>query len=323
VSDVYAILKRWCDNGEQDTDFARLDEIRKEFDMTSSSFARLADKGVSGHDRAGSKAHEAVERARDGGRETQPPAQLQSEDAAEVVRRLEAEIARLNSALRQRQEETDRASVKAESGKTLRDKAEAGQKALIGQNEDLLAQFQKIDEPVRADTNALNSARHRASEAEKALGKAQRQHAKLLSELDAQGDQLQRVQSRSTRADNELAQLAKLHINALGRMHELEAAVSSIDGYRARIREMEEGARRASDDQSKWLQDIFARLQRKPKLLDLLPSSPHQRSYADQIKASGLFDAESYLEKNPDVAAAGVDPLLHYICYGLREGRSW
>ena len=39
------------------------------------------------------------------------------------------------------------------------------------------------------------------------------------------------------------------------------------------------------------------------------------------IRASGLFDAAWYLETYPDVAARGVDPVLHYIRHGAREGR--
>jgi len=34
-----------------------------------------------------------------------------------------------------------------------------------------------------------------------------------------------------------------------------------------------------------------------------------------------LFDPAYYLAHNPDVAAAGVDPLLHYLTYGWKEGR--
>ena len=34
-----------------------------------------------------------------------------------------------------------------------------------------------------------------------------------------------------------------------------------------------------------------------------------------------LFDTSFYLEKNPDVAQAGVNPLLHYSEYSWREGR--
>ncbi len=34
-----------------------------------------------------------------------------------------------------------------------------------------------------------------------------------------------------------------------------------------------------------------------------------------------LFDSEWYLQQNPDVAAAGINPLQHYMTHGWREGR--
>ena len=33
------------------------------------------------------------------------------------------------------------------------------------------------------------------------------------------------------------------------------------------------------------------------------------------------FDREFYLAENPDVAAAGVEPLQHYLTFGFEEGR--
>jgi hypothetical protein len=39
------------------------------------------------------------------------------------------------------------------------------------------------------------------------------------------------------------------------------------------------------------------------------------------IMESGLFDARFYCERNPDVAQAGVDPLVHYLSNGAAEGR--
>ena len=33
------------------------------------------------------------------------------------------------------------------------------------------------------------------------------------------------------------------------------------------------------------------------------------------------FDAAWYLKHNPDVAATGVNPLLHYVIWGREEGR--
>jgi glycosyltransferase involved in cell wall biosynthesis len=42
---------------------------------------------------------------------------------------------------------------------------------------------------------------------------------------------------------------------------------------------------------------------------------------AKAIAASQLFDRDWYLECNPDVRAAGIDPLLHYLKSGAAEGR--
>jgi glycosyltransferase involved in cell wall biosynthesis len=39
------------------------------------------------------------------------------------------------------------------------------------------------------------------------------------------------------------------------------------------------------------------------------------------LRKSGLFDAAWYLETYPDVAARGIDPALHYLRHGAREGR--
>jgi hypothetical protein len=41
-----------------------------------------------------------------------------------------------------------------------------------------------------------------------------------------------------------------------------------------------------------------------------------------KLAGSGLFDAAWYLRRNDDVAAAGLDPLQHFIHHGWAEGRS-
>ena len=39
------------------------------------------------------------------------------------------------------------------------------------------------------------------------------------------------------------------------------------------------------------------------------------------VSNSTLFDRNFYIEANPDVQAAGMDPVHHYLAYGCREGR--
>ena len=46
------------------------------------------------------------------------------------------------------------------------------------------------------------------------------------------------------------------------------------------------------------------------------------RSTADDIRASGLFDAEWYLTQYPDVEILGMDPVEHYLLYGAALGRN-
>lgn len=50
-------------------------------------------------------------------------------------------------------------------------------------------------------------------------------------------------------------------------------------------------------------------------------SSPW-REDVEVIAEHGLFDADYYLAKYPDVAASGIDPLEHYARYGVSEGRN-
>lgn len=50
-----------------------------------------------------------------------------------------------------------------------------------------------------------------------------------------------------------------------------------------------------------------------------LLSSHARQAYA--IRESGLFEIPWYLERNPDVAKADIDPILHYVRCGAAEGR--
>ena len=53
-----------------------------------------------------------------------------------------------------------------------------------------------------------------------------------------------------------------------------------------------------------------------------LPPGLRLKRQIDLLKRSGLFDAEWYLSHYRDVAEFGVDPVKHYIKFGLKEGRA-
>ena len=46
------------------------------------------------------------------------------------------------------------------------------------------------------------------------------------------------------------------------------------------------------------------------------------RRRASRLRQSGLVNPGWYLARNPDVAAAGMDPVLHYLLHGAAEGRA-
>lgn len=51
-------------------------------------------------------------------------------------------------------------------------------------------------------------------------------------------------------------------------------------------------------------------------------SEEEYAEYAARIVASGAFDPDWYCTTNPDVAESGTDPALHFLQYGLAEGRA-
>ena len=73
-----------------------------------------------------------------------------------------------------------------------------------------------------------------------------------------------------------------------------------------------------SDD---WARKIQIQLIDAPWWWGLLPRPWQRARLHDSLKRKGLFDADAYLTRYPDVAINGMDPLRHYILYGRTEGR--
>ena len=61
------------------------------------------------------------------------------------------------------------------------------------------------------------------------------------------------------------------------------------------------------------------------RMLGLISKTEFKEKYSNEyaiVAKSDLFDTEWYLEQNPDVKNAKIDPVLHYINYGWKEGRN-
>ncbi|WIW91126.1 hypothetical protein K3M67_21585 (plasmid) [Sphingobium sp. V4] len=75
------------------------------------------------------------------------------------------------------------------------------------------------------------------------------------------------------------------------------------------------------DNHAKWLHQVNSVLIDSPRWWSFIPSGWRRRRQLERLKESGLFDGRAYLALNHDVAAAGADPLRHYLDHGMAEGR--
>lgn len=71
-----------------------------------------------------------------------------------------------------------------------------------------------------------------------------------------------------------------------------------------------------------WLMAVNDHLSMVPRWWSLMPRRWKYLRQLQRVEEAGLFDAEAYLRRNPDVAAARADPLQHYLRHGLLERRS-
>jgi chromosome segregation ATPase len=77
----------------------------------------------------------------------------------------------------------------------------------------------------------------------------------------------------------------------------------------------------AVQENFEWLLSVHQKVRERPKWWNLMPESWRQRREHEWLQRAGLFDAEAYLQRYPDVAAEGFDPLEHFLRHGLQEGR--
>jgi hypothetical protein len=70
----------------------------------------------------------------------------------------------------------------------------------------------------------------------------------------------------------------------------------------------------------KWIRFLYCNLGSKWHAA-MYPDQIEENENIALIRSSGLFNDAFYLKKNPDVAQANIDPLLHYVRHGGAEGR--
>jgi hypothetical protein len=152
-----------------------------------------------------------------------------------------------------------------------------------------------------------------------AQGFAQRMEARAaqgeaaLQELECSLEEAQARAQAATRLAQERQATIDGHERALSeRFAEISTLTSLLRGREADAS--------SGMSQSDWLRNLN-KLLLQPHWWALLPISWQRRHVRRLLKAKGLFDAEAYLARYPDISACGIEPLQHFIFHGLAEGR--
>lgn len=192
----------------------------------------------------------------------------------------------------------------------LKERHKSDVTALKADGEAHQARRTELEKHVADGQAKLAEAAKKLTDQAKALTKAEQARAKLETSLAAT-----RVELRSCKSDLESAAadrdrnkraLSALESSVAGRVARRLNAYSTANPRQAAM--VRKGA------QAAWW-TVSLQLPRK------LSERRRLQQETALLKKSKLFDAEWYLQRYPDVAGAGVDPVLHYLVHGAANGR--
>jgi glycosyltransferase involved in cell wall biosynthesis len=159
-------------------------------------------------------------------------------------------------------------------------------------------------------TKEVESARTHQSGLERELDQARRSAEAKDTQIESLTNAIDQISASATSLERKVRDLTHLLEDSRRRQTESER----------RVLDYEVGVRRLFDEQpigkltQPWQYNLAKAI--KPKA--------EQAALRDcaTIAASGMFDAGYYFATNPDLLGSGIDPLLHYVLFGCREGRN-
>jgi len=264
-------------------------------------------------------------------REAEKRASVVAEDLTRTVGErdyLIAEAHELRARLKTVEDERQRQLAEAQEAKTnlgLRESELRQRQEEIEQNRleivrlrsELSAEKQRVEGEVKLKEQAESAlvSTRATYECEQAAWESQSKSLKL---------ELEQVRAQHLAAEAALGRSRAANEEAQSRLRDRFEEVAKLTKLLAKS----EAAERQAQEKVDWLSATSSVLVNgsttlRGRLLTLLPASFEARRQRRLLKRKGLFNAESYLEKNADVVSDGMDPLRHYIVHGLDEGRQF
>jgi hypothetical protein len=227
----------------------------------------------------------------------------------------DAEIARLKQA-------EEKAS--AERGKLA---------ALLKQKEVDASEREKTVNARDAELSRLRQAEEKARAEREKLAVLLKQREADAAERDKAGKareaEIARLKQAEQKTLADIGQVQKekraLEVRFKGQSDEVAALSRRILDSEAQARAKEESAR-AEKERADWMRQTAAillngRRSIRGKLWNLAPFAVRRERLKELLRQKGLFDAAAYLRAYPDVARTGMEPLQHYVQFGMAEGR--
>jgi len=310
VYQAYEIILRWTQQSETPADWAALDTIASRLDEAGTMFGKpmILLKDTEARTKDMQARFEALSHTETRLHEVEG----QLEALQQELQTSLDKAAQTEQALQERSEECNSAL------------ARAGEidSALLQRKEELRQVWLEL-EAARSEVSALNmtlSKRNTELEKAKAEHEAELQKAKaeLDSELEKANKEYAQIKEQLKSATAELDKAQRLAKTAISQRSQTSQEMATITQF---LRDSEQEAERNSND-LQWCRTIYATILHRPWWWGFLPRKIQYKKLLQRAERKGLFDAESYLANNPDVAATGMDPLKHYIMHGMSESRT-
>ncbi|WP_416463378.1 hypothetical protein [Sphingomonas sp. VDB2] len=143
--------------------------------------------------------------------------------------------------------------------------------------------------------------------------------AELETKLSAADEQVMRLSASAAAAESNL--LSRAESDRMAARTAEARAQSEIIKVMTRLQDANQEAKRYAHE-AEWLRTVYVLMHDRPRWWFLMSDAWRSIKIRRRLRRRGLFDADAYLTLYPDVAGAGIDPLIHYISHGLAEGRS-
>ena len=244
--------------------------------------------------------------------------QRQRDELREKAEEAGTRLATLESTLRQREEEIAQTSSERDKYRKAADEAGKLQKELTEANGWVFRLSRERQKFAAELARVRNRAARLETDLKAEMASARNLSAQLKRER-AKVEELEKL-AAATPKQVESRELPETQENLRVAEEKLNARYGELATMTRLLKAAETQQKKVADDSERMV-EINAVLNATPRWWALMPRSWRRSKEHARLKSRSLFDAASYLQRYPDVADEGMDPVVHFMRHGRHEGR--